>query len=285
MPTEILINGDFAAGMASWYTYGVGTATPDGAGHLAVAVLTGSTFPWDAGIGQASLPLTTGQTYTLTFQAAASIATRIRVDVQLADSPFTDALAFDLDLIPSLSAHTYTFVAPFTTTNAQVVFQVGGAASAYTLTLGPVALTEPSPPAPPGTPRTVFPDARLAALEVLRDRVPTYAAGIVFVTRDYDPDDPDRPALPYVKVGLDATFGQYPVTRTATLRLVTHATTEAAALDIAGLCQAVLLAYEGGAKVRSFGELTGPIPTTDTTTGGPVAFLTLAARLRPQPLE
>lgn len=134
-------------------------------------------------------------------------------------------------------------------------------------------------------PAVTFPDAKLAALPVLRARVPAHAAGVTFVTKDYAPDDPDRPALPYVVVSVDAAFGRYPVTRSATVRLVAHTETDAEAPALAGVCQAVLLAYEGDAAVRGFGELTGPIPTTDPDTGGPVAYVTVAARLRPQPLE
>jgi hypothetical protein len=126
----------------------------------------------------------------------------------------------------------------------------------------------------------VFPDAMLATLEVLRDRLPAYASGVVCGTLDPKPDQ----SLPYVRVRLDATFGRYPVAETATVRLLVHAASEAKALSLAQTARAVLLAYEGGAKARSFGRLTGPFPTTDPDTGSPVAFLTVAARLRPTTL-
>jgi hypothetical protein len=133
-------------------------------------------------------------------------------------------------------------------------------------------------------PLVVFPDPILATLELLRERVSPHYPNVSFVSRDYDESDPDNPGRPYLVVRQDGAYGQHPVTRTAALRLVAHETSEAKAYRLASVCQAVLLAYEGGVKVRSYGDLTGPIPSKDVDSGEPLAFFTVAARLRPSTL-
>lgn len=134
------------------------------------------------------------------------------------------------------------------------------------------------------TPAVVFPDPLAATLAVLRDRVPDHVPGAVFVTKDYDATDEDRPALPYARVTVDAAFGRYPATRSATVRIVAHAATAAQAATFADVCNALLLSYEGGPEVRSFGQGTGPLPATDPDTGAPIAAITVQARTRPTPL-
>ena len=133
-------------------------------------------------------------------------------------------------------------------------------------------------------PLTAFPDPLAETLTVLRARLPGYAPGVVCGTRDYPPDDPDRPALPYLVLAVDAVIGQWPVTRTATVRVLAHDRSAARAARLAGLAQAVLLAYPGDERVRGFAERTGPMPATDPDTGAPVAAITVAVWLRPIPV-
>ncbi len=122
-----------------------------------------------------------------------------------------------------------------------------------------------------------FADPLAATLSILRAALP----GVAFGTQDPATFDPDVPRAPYVMVGLDDVAGQYPVTRTAYLRLVSYGGSEFASLALAGRCEAALLSYPGGHQVRSFGEGTGPLPETDPDTSAPLAYFTVAARLRP----
>ena len=128
-------------------------------------------------------------------------------------------------------------------------------------------------------PLVTFPDARMTTLAVLRasDRL----TGVEFGTKPYDVEAADPPALPYAAVALDGARGQWPVVQVATIRVSVWHETEAEGEALAALVRAVLLAYSGDTDVRSFGELTGPIPTTDPDSGGPLSFFTVAARLRP----
>lgn len=134
------------------------------------------------------------------------------------------------------------------------------------------------------SPLVVFPDARIATLAVLRAEASTIGDGVTFGTRVPDVANTGGPTLPFVLVSHDATYGRFPVTETAAIRLTVWAASEAATLALAQRARAVLLAYPGGTAVRSFGRLTGPIPTADPDSGTPIAYLTVAARLRPTQL-
>lgn len=135
-------------------------------------------------------------------------------------------------------------------------------------------------------PLVVFPDAKLATLEVLRHRIPAEVDGVAVGTTDPRTQNPNAPSFPYVRVvGFDSTYGKYPVTQTSSVRLNVYDATPAKALRLAHVVHGILLAYEGGPEVRSFGAQSGPLPTTDPDTNAPVAFLTVSARLRPEPLE
>lgn len=133
-------------------------------------------------------------------------------------------------------------------------------------------------------PAVVFPDPLIATLDVLRAGVPTHVPGATFGTVPPSAQRSDDASAPYAFVDLDAVTGQYPVHMSATVRVVAYAATPAQTLALAQVCRAILLSHPGDAAARSFGELTGPIPTTDPDTDAPVAFFTVAARLRPTPL-
>lgn len=133
-------------------------------------------------------------------------------------------------------------------------------------------------------PLVIFPDPMLAVLEVLRERLPAHVEGVTLGTKTPDPDKGEPASLPYVLVRQDGAWGTYPVQETATVRLTVWAGSEARALAVVRTARALLLAYEGGAKVRSFGNLTAPMPTEDPDTGAPLGYCTVAARLRPYPL-
>lgn len=129
-----------------------------------------------------------------------------------------------------------------------------------------------------------FPDPVLAVLEVLRAKAPDYVPGTTFGTAAPSVQRAGDRKAPYGLVALDAVSGQYPVHMSATVRVVAYGVTEAQTLALAQILRAVLLSHEGGGPARSFGELTGPIPSTDPDTSAPVAYFTVAARMRPTPL-
>ena len=131
-------------------------------------------------------------------------------------------------------------------------------------------------------PRVIFPDAMKAALAILRAE--PLLDGVTFGTKPLDVTSETAPSVPYAAVRLAATFPRYPVGETATLRVSVWAATDAEGLALAQRVRAVLLAHPGNGDVRSFGPLTGPVPTEDPDTRGPLSYFTVAARLRPQPL-
>lgn len=134
-------------------------------------------------------------------------------------------------------------------------------------------------------PLTIFPDPILATLEVLRATLPDFYPDAVIGTVHPEFQETGGPGLPYVRVALDGTFGQHPVTQEATVRVQVYDAHPSEALAIAQLTRGLLLAHEGGTKLRSFGALTGPILTTDPDSATPLAYVTVSARLRPEPLE
>lgn len=132
---------------------------------------------------------------------------------------------------------------------------------------------------------TVFPDAQLSTLAILRAADPAYVDGVTF---GVDPLDPTKGiALPYVAVKIDGTrvrAGANRTDREASLRVSVWHSTEAKSLALAEKVLAILAAFEGDANVRKFQERTAPLPTTDPDSGSPLSFFIVAARLRPTTL-
>lgn len=128
-------------------------------------------------------------------------------------------------------------------------------------------------------PEILHADPRAAALAILRDRFPEVAFG---TKRLEDFAAGDVPALPYARVSCDGTLVRQRVGMSATVRVVVWGETDHAGYDLSARAHAVLLAYEGGPDVRSFGPQTGPLPTGDPDTGRPLCSFTVSARLRPR---
>lgn len=123
-----------------------------------------------------------------------------------------------------------------------------------------------------------WPDPRNATLALLRAAVP----GPTYGTKDPDefPDDA-KPARPYVKVSVDAEYQTNQALTVTTVRVGVWGADDFTGYALARQLHSALLAYGGGADVRSFGPLTGPVPTQDPDTGEPLCAFTVAARLRP----
>jgi predicted small lipoprotein YifL len=131
-------------------------------------------------------------------------------------------------------------------------------------------------------PAVVFPDPMLATLTVLRALAPSEATYGTKQPEEFPADNVPTP--PYAMVRTDFQQTAYPVLQTATIRVTVWGASEASGLALAGRLMAYLLSYAGDTEVRGFGDLTGPLPTTDPDTGRPISTFTVAARLRPAPL-
>lgn len=135
-------------------------------------------------------------------------------------------------------------------------------------------------------PLIVFPDAMLAVVETLRDRLEMIdeGAGVTVGTKVAFDKSLDKSNLPYVLVRLDGSTLSRQVDEEATVRVSVWHSTEAKGLALAQACRALLLSYEGGAKIRVITPLTGAIPTSDPESGDPLSSFTVAVRLRPSTL-
>jgi endoglucanase len=136
---EQIVNGTFDSGTDPWWW----TANAPGTvvnGQLCATIPGGLTNPWDAIIGQNNLVLQSGASYTLSFKASASAPAAILANVQLQDPPYTQQISAVPSLTPELQTFSYTFTSDTDTSAAQVAFQVGGKAQAWTLCLDDVSV-------------------------------------------------------------------------------------------------------------------------------------------------
>jgi endoglucanase len=151
---EQVVNGDFAAGSAPWFSFPDPGAVADGA--FCAEVPGGLTNPWDAIVGQNDIALEAGVTYQLSFDASSTPAANIRAVVGLAVAPFDSYFADSPLAGPAPQTFTYTFTQPATTPDGQVAFQLGGASATHRVCLDNVSLrggAEPEPYVPDTGPR------------------------------------------------------------------------------------------------------------------------------------
>lgn len=134
-------------------------------------------------------------------------------------------------------------------------------------------------------PTIIFPDAMLAVVEVLRDRLElvdqTYVEGFTVGTKVPADKSLDKRVLPYILVRLDGSTLTQQVNEEATIRISVWHSTEAKGIALAQACRALLLSYGGGAKIRVIQPLTGTIPSSDPESGDPLSSFTVAVSLRP----
>jgi endoglucanase len=138
-PPELVVNGDFGAGLASWFDT-TGSAA-FGTGELCATVPGGTTNPWDAIIGQNDIALQQDENYVLSFDARASQDVTVRAIVGNSDPNFETLT----DQNPALTATSTHFSYPFTAwedlPTGQVAFQVGGkSATPWTFCVDNVSL-------------------------------------------------------------------------------------------------------------------------------------------------
>ncbi|WP_027344217.1 glycoside hydrolase family 6 protein [Hamadaea tsunoensis] len=136
--TEVVVNGTFANGTAGWWN-SANTAVSVDTGRLKAVVTGGTANPWDAQVGQSSVPLQSGVAYVLSFDASASAAVTARTVVQLGASPYTGTLNQAIALTTTAKHFSFAFTSTLTTTAGQVLFQLGGG-SGYTFYVDNVSL-------------------------------------------------------------------------------------------------------------------------------------------------
>ncbi|MFC4109726.1 glycoside hydrolase family 9 protein [Micromonospora zhanjiangensis] len=142
---EQIVNGTFDNGSAPWW--GTGNLTLDATGgRLCTDVPGGTVNPWDAIIGQNDIRLVAGETYKFSFFASASPGRVVKALVQLPVDPYTQYLAANPSVSVSGDVYSYTFTSPVDLPNAQVAFQIGGAATDWRFCLDDVSLTGGAPP-------------------------------------------------------------------------------------------------------------------------------------------
>ncbi|GFJ85968.1 hypothetical protein Phou_101480 [Phytohabitans houttuyneae] len=149
---EQIENGDFDDGTSGWYSYGT-TSTAVVDGRNCSEVPGGLANPWDGGVGQNGVTLVADSAYTFSFDASAAPGATVRATVQLGVDPYTSYLSRDVALTADTQRLEFTFTSPVDTEQAQVAFQVGGNAEAYTFCLDNVSLLggEEEPPYVPET--------------------------------------------------------------------------------------------------------------------------------------
>ncbi|MFV2120203.1 glycoside hydrolase family 9 protein [Streptomyces sp. Act-28] len=138
--TEQITNGDFSAGTTSWWwTANSPAAVVDG--ELCADVPAGTPNPWDAIIGQNGIALLVGEGYELSFTAHATAPVTIRTTVQMAVDPWTTEHVSTDRITTEPQTFTHVFTAKADDDAAQLAFQTGGHAEAFTLCLDDVSLT------------------------------------------------------------------------------------------------------------------------------------------------
>lgn len=129
-----------------------------------------------------------------------------------------------------------------------------------------------------------FGDPQRATRDALRALLPAYGLDATVTMSRPDLAEGVPLPRPHVRVRSGAVRRGSRVSAEADIRLTVFADDEGAAMTFAADVEAILLAEAAGPDLFGFGPLTGPVPGTDTDTGRPIAFVTLAARLRPRSL-
>lgn len=131
----------------------------------------------------------------------------------------------------------------------------------------------------------IFPDAMLAVIDVLRDKLDhvdqDVVSGYSIGTKIPQDKTIDAPSLPYIMVRLDGSSLDKRLDEEATIRVAVWHKTEAQGLALAQVARAVLLSYEGGPAIRVINPLSGAIPSSDPESGAPLSSFTVAVKLRP----
>lgn len=136
---DLVVNGSFDSGTKGWWSSKNTPIKADG-GRLCAEVPAGGDKQWSAQLGQSRVAFEAGQAYKVTFEASASKTTRIRSLLQKGTTPFTGATDSWPEVGPTQKQFSYVGTPKFGDPEGQLLFQVGGAAEAYTLCLDNISV-------------------------------------------------------------------------------------------------------------------------------------------------
>ncbi|NUS64062.1 MAG: endoglucanase [Saccharothrix sp.] len=140
---ERLVNGTFSSGSADpwWASAGVSNRVTNG--ELCATVTGGTVNPWDALIGQNGVPFEAGQSYTMSFDAYASVARPAAAVAGEGVSPYRQIAKSDIALTTTKQHYTFTFTSELDFPDAgagQVTFHLGAQAADTTVCVDNVSL-------------------------------------------------------------------------------------------------------------------------------------------------
>jgi endoglucanase len=141
---ELISNGTFEDGHAPWW--GTPNLTLDSSSGQLCADIPGGGNPWDTIIGYNGVPLQNGESYVYKFFATATPARTIKAIIQLPMEPWTAYVTANPELSVSGNEYTYSFTSPVDLPDAQIVFQLGGAAEPWRYCMDNASLTGGAPP-------------------------------------------------------------------------------------------------------------------------------------------
>ncbi|MGC0327904.1 endoglucanase [Streptomyces sp. SAI-170] len=143
---EQLRNGTFDTGTDPWWASSNVTAGLD-TGRMCADVPGGTANRWDASVGQNDVTLVKGESYRFSFSATGTPEGHVvRAIVGLSTAPYDTWFEVSPQLSVSGNSYSYTFTSPVDTSQAQVAFQVGGAADAWRFCMDDVSLLGGVPP-------------------------------------------------------------------------------------------------------------------------------------------
>jgi|GEM_PF-3646715 len=104
---ELLLNGNFDNGLASWLSWGC-TPTPTN-GEAVISNISPGSIVWESGFYQEGIPIIEGYTYTVTFRGKASANRTIDVKLGLGVPPYTSYAYQVFNLTTTIQDYTFTF--------------------------------------------------------------------------------------------------------------------------------------------------------------------------------
>ncbi|MFD1147166.1 glycoside hydrolase family 9 protein [Saccharothrix hoggarensis] len=140
---ERLVNGTFSNGSADpwWASAGVSNRVVNG--ELCATVTGGTVNPWDSLIGQNGVPFEAGQSYTMSFDAYASVARPAAAVAGEGVSPYRQIAKHDVALTTTKQRFTFTFTSELDFPDAgpgQVTFHLGAQAADTTVCVDNLSL-------------------------------------------------------------------------------------------------------------------------------------------------
>lgn len=149
---ERIVNGDFASGAADPWWNGANTRGSVTGGEFCVDVTGGTVNGYDALSGQNGVPYEAGQSYTLTFDARATVEQPISAVAGEAVAPYRQIARTDVTVTPVRQTFTFTFDSTLdfpAAGNGQFAFWFGGQSFDNTVCVDNVSLVGGVLP-PPG---------------------------------------------------------------------------------------------------------------------------------------